>query len=86
MKQPTLIRLQTLFAEVVGVEPPAPDVDVIAGGLLDSLALVELLLAIDQQLGIEIPPAKLDIERFRTLERLAALVVECGGIGASDAA
>jgi acyl carrier protein len=82
----TLTEIGAVFAEVVGVDPPAPDDDLIAGGLIDSLALVELLLAIERRLSIEIPTELLDVERFRTLERLAALVDECRRDPASDAA
>jgi acyl carrier protein len=83
---PTLERVRTLFADVVGAEPPDDDTDLIAAGLIDSLALVELLLALEQQIGIEIPLEMLDIERFRTIERLAALVDECRAHDSSDAA
>ena len=86
MTPPTLERVRTLFADVVGAEPPDDDTDLIAAGLIDSLALVELLLALEQQNGIEIPLEMLDIERFRTIERLAALVIECSDLDSSDAA
>lgn len=82
----TLERVRTLFADVVGAEPPDDDTDLIAAGLIDSLALVELLLALEQRIGIEIPMEMLDIERFRTIERLAALVDECRDLDSSDAA
>jgi acyl carrier protein len=81
-----LEQVRTLFADVVGAEPPDDDADLIAAGLIDSLALVELLLALEQRIGIEIPMEMLDIERFRTIERLAALVDECREHDASDAA
>jgi acyl carrier protein len=81
-----LEQVRTLFADVVGTEPPDDDADLIAAGLNDSLALVELLLALEQRIGIEIPMEMLDIERFRTIERLAALVDECREHDASDAA
>ena len=77
MSLQTLATVQALFAEVVGVDAPAPDTDVVETGLIDSMAIVELLFALEQELGIEIPPALLDIEHFRTLERLAALVDAC---------
>jgi D-alanine--poly(phosphoribitol) ligase subunit 2 len=86
MAQPRLAELAGIFAEVTGMEPPAPDADLIEGGLLDSLALVELLFAIEQELGTQIPPEQLEVERFRTLERLAELVAECQAAGTSGAA
>jgi D-alanine--poly(phosphoribitol) ligase subunit 2 len=82
----TLEQVRALFADVVGVEPSDDDMDLIAAGLIDSLALVELLFALEQRIGIEIPLEVLDIERFRTIKRLAALVDECREHDASDAA
>jgi acyl carrier protein len=86
MTDPLLGQLATVFADVTGSDPPDPDADLIEGGFLDSLALVELLFAIEQELGVVIPAEKLEVERFRTLARLAELVAECRALGTSDAA
>jgi D-alanine--poly(phosphoribitol) ligase subunit 2 len=86
MTEPLLAQLATVFADVTGSSPPDPDADLLEGGVLDSLALVELLLAIEQELGIVIPAEKLEVERFRTLARLGELVAECRGLGTCDAA
>ena len=86
MSDPALAQLATIFADVTGSNPPDPDADLLEGGVLDSLALVELLFAIEQELGIVVPAEKLEVERFRTLARLAELVAECRGLGTCDAA
>lgn len=72
--------LASLFPEALGIDPPGEDVDLIEGGVIDSLALVELLFAIERHFGIEIPPDRLEVERFRTIGRLADLVAECGAM------
>ena len=72
--------LTSLVPEALGIEPPAPDVDLIEEGVIDSLALIELLFAIERRFGIEIPPDRLEVERFRTLGALAELVAECGAL------
>jgi acyl carrier protein len=72
--------LASLFPEALGIDPPGKDVDLIEGGVIDSLALVELLFAIERRFGIEIPPDRLEVERFRTIGRLADLVTECGAM------
>lgn len=74
-------RLAEMFAEVTGSPAPPPDADLLAGGLLDSLALVELLFAIEQRLDVHIPGELLEVERFRTLTTLAELVAECQAAG-----
>ena len=43
-------------------------------GLLDSLALVTLLFEVEQEFQVEIPLDSLDVENFRTIERIARLV------------
>lgn len=86
MSEPDVARLGELFAGVTGSPAPPPDADLIQGGVLDSLALVELLFAIEQDLGTVIPSDRLEIERFRTLRLLAELVAECRALGSSDAA
>jgi acyl carrier protein len=75
----TAATLGRLFAERVGAPAPAPSDDLLDGGRLDSLALVELLLAIEQEFAIEIPAELLEADRIRTLERLAELVATCRG-------
>ncbi len=74
--------LATLFPDALGIDPPGADVDLIEEGLIDSLALVELLVAIERHFGIEIPPDRLEIESFRTIGLLADLVAECVAIRA----
>jgi acyl carrier protein len=86
MTDPLLGQLATIFADVTGSNPPDPDADLLEGGVLDSLALVELLFAIEQELGIVVPAERLEIERFRTLARLAELVADCRALGTSDMA
>jgi acyl carrier protein len=47
--------------------------DIVAAGLLDSLALVTLLFEVEREFDLTIPLEDLDIESLRTVERIAAL-------------
>ena len=67
-------RVQDLFEEALSLPAPAPQADLVDGGLLDSLALVTLLFEIEREFGVEIPLDALDVDDFRTLERIAQLV------------
>jgi acyl carrier protein len=67
-------RVQRLFAEALNVQPPAPDADLIDTGVLDSLALVELLFALEREFGVTIPLEELDIEMFRSVAAIADFV------------
>jgi acyl carrier protein len=69
------MQLEEMFREVVNVAVP-PEADLIESGLIDSLALVELLFAIEQRFGVDLAAEELDIESFRTIDSLAAAIVE----------
>lgn len=51
-----------------------PDLDLIEAGLLDSLALVELLVGIEERLGVEIPPTDVDRSELATVNRILSFV------------
>jgi acyl carrier protein len=84
--KPIVDRLQQLFPAILHVAPPEPSADLVEDGILDSLGLVELLAAIEVEFGIQIPLDEIEIERIRTLERLAELVAERAAVEATDAA
>jgi acyl carrier protein len=69
-----IVRVQGLFEEALSIPAPAPDADIIDGGLLDSLALVTLLFEIEVEFGVQIPLDSLEIDDFRTIERIARFV------------
>ncbi len=66
-------RVERIFREALSIEVPSRTTDIIAAGLLDSLALVTLLFEVEQEFDIRVPLENLDIESLRTVERLAAL-------------
>ena len=63
-----------LLAGKVHVEVPSPTTDLMETGLLDSLALVELIVEIEQQFGIQIPLEEIEIDHFRSVVRIAEFV------------
>jgi acyl carrier protein len=63
-----------IFHEVLAIELPSTDVDVIDSGVLDSLALVTLLFEIEQRTGIEVPLEQLDLEDLRTVDAMAEVI------------
>jgi len=66
-------RITGLVRHVLQVEVAA-DTDLIAGGMIDSLAVVSLIAEIEVDLGIELPLDDFDVESFRTVERIATFV------------
>lgn len=63
-----------LIREVLFVEVPAHDTDLIEAGLLDSLGLVSLITELEVDLGFELPLDDLDVDSFRSVARIAAFV------------
>jgi acyl carrier protein len=70
----TAARLRDILAGTLGSAVSDPDTDLVQSGLLDSLALVELLVAVEQEFSITFAPDELEIERFRSVRTLAELV------------
>jgi acyl carrier protein len=67
-------RVQRLFVETLNLQAPSPDTDLIEGGLLDSLALVELLFALEREFGVSIALDQLDIDTFRSVRTIAEFI------------
>lgn len=63
-----------VLADQVQVELPSADTDLLESGLLDSLTLVKLIVALEAQFAIEIPLQEVDLEDFRCLASLCELV------------
>jgi D-alanine--poly(phosphoribitol) ligase subunit 2 len=72
--KPSTDDVRRLIAERLHINEPAPDLDLIDNGVLDSLALVELLFELERTYRIELVLEELDVENFRTPTRIAAFV------------
>ncbi|HEV2750409.1 MAG TPA: acyl carrier protein [Gemmatimonadales bacterium] len=67
-------QLLRLFAERLNVEVPSVETDLIETSLVDSLAFVELLAQVEAAFGIHVALDDLDIDRFRTISRIAHFI------------
>jgi acyl carrier protein len=67
-------RLKAFFSEELSVEVSSVDTDLAQTGILDSLALVELLTYIEKEFGTEISLDNVEIEDFRSIARIAEYV------------
>ena len=52
--------------------------------MLDPLKSLELLMHVEQQLGITSSLEELDIDNFRSIKKIAQFVVQRNGIGANE--
>ena len=70
----TVNRIESLLREVLAITPDGIDEDHIESGLLDSMALVELLHAIEQEFAVELPLEDLDVDLLRSVRGIATYV------------
>jgi acyl carrier protein len=67
-------RLRAFFSEKLSVEVSSVDANLAQTGILDSLALVELLSYIEKEFGMEISLDGIEIEDFQSIARIAEYV------------
>ena len=72
--------MEQLFAEKLNVRVPSEDTDLIETGLIDSLALVELLFEVEREFGVALPLGDLEVDDFRTIRRMGEFVRKLGAV------
>jgi acyl carrier protein len=58
----------------LSIDVASPETDLIETGLLDSLALVELIAAIESEFRVDLALDALEIDTFHSVESIAAFV------------
>jgi acyl carrier protein len=69
-----LAELNGFFATATAGNTPGPDEDYFALGLVNSLLALELVAFVERRFGIEVGVADLDLDNFRTMNRVAGFV------------
>jgi D-alanine--poly(phosphoribitol) ligase subunit 2 len=67
-------RIGRIVSDALHLEVPSADVDLFETGVLDSLAFVELLLQLEREFGVSVTLDELEVDNFRSIERIAAFV------------
>ena len=69
-----------VLTEICGTEEVVsnPHLDLFANSLLDSFGMVELMLTIHEQLGIDIAPTELEREMWSTPDKIIRYLEEKG--------
>jgi acyl carrier protein len=67
-------RLAQTLAEVLHVDVPSRETDLIRTGRLDSVGLVDLLLRLERHYGVHVAMEDLEIDQFRSLGTITAFV------------
>jgi acetoacetyl-CoA synthetase len=77
--------ISAVFRSTLAVDPPAPDVDLISTGLLDSLTIVSLVTELEVRCGVRIPLDRIDLPSIRTIRGLQDLIEGAQGNEAQHA-
>jgi len=67
-------RIASWFLQSLNLEIPSPETDLFETGVLDSLAFVELVLHLEQEFGVKITLEQVELDNFRSVERIAAFL------------
>jgi methoxymalonate biosynthesis acyl carrier protein len=71
--------LGSFLAVKMGIEAPSPEADLVATGLLDSLAMVDLLVHLEERYDTRISLEDLDLDHLRSVARIAAFLAVHSG-------
>ena len=74
-------QVAALFAEKLNLDVPSVETDLIGAGLLDSLALVELLAQLEETFSVSISIDDLELENFRSINSIAGFVMQRAAVG-----
>lgn len=55
-----------------------PDLDLVEEGLIDSIAVVELIVAIEEKFGVVLPPSEYEKEDWSTVHKIEKILLEKG--------
>ncbi len=77
-------KVTEIIRDRLNAEVPSADTDLIESGLLDSLALVMLIAALEEAFACELLLDDFDLERFRSVERIAAHLQTSGILRVRD--
>jgi len=66
--------IQEILSEKLFVEVDSPDADLVQAGLLDSLALIQLLVHLEERLAVKVSLEDLEIDDLRSVHSIARMV------------
>ena len=82
METDTRHELRAQVAEVVseraGIDVPDTSTDLLEAGLIDSLALVTLIVALEETFGVQLPLDDFDVDHFRSVDTMADFLASVG--------
>jgi acyl carrier protein len=71
-------QVAAVVTDRAGIEVSDAKSDLLAAGLIDSLALVTLIVAFEDTFGVQLPLDDFDIDRFRSVASIADFLASLG--------
>jgi D-alanine--poly(phosphoribitol) ligase subunit 2 len=71
-------QIEALLVEKLAIRVESDTTDLFQTGILDSMTLVQLVLALEERFGIELPVEQIEAEAFSTVARIAETVAAAG--------
>jgi methoxymalonate biosynthesis acyl carrier protein len=71
--------LISFFGNQLSLSVPSVDTDLVGRGLLDSLAMIDLLFHLEREFNVTISFDNLELENFRSIASIAAFVLQENG-------
>lgn len=74
-------KILNILTDICGTEEIRrnPDLELFKNGLLDSFGIIELFVAINEQLAIEVAPTEMEREEWETANKIIAYLEERRG-------
>lgn len=60
-----------VVSERAGIDVPTTSTDLLEAGLIDSLALVTLIVALEETFDVQLPLDDFDVDNFRSVDAMA---------------
>lgn len=71
-------QVTAVVSDRAGIKVPDAEADLLDAGLIDSLALVTLIVAFEDSFGVQLPLDDFDIDRFRSVASIADFLASLG--------
>lgn len=71
-------RLLSIIINICEEDSVSEDLDLFEEGLMDSLSMTELLIAIEDEFGVIISPTEYEKEQLSTVNKIEKILIEKG--------
>ncbi|MCH8567112.1 MAG: phosphopantetheine-binding protein [Balneolales bacterium] len=67
-------KIKSLICSTLAIQSVSVDDDLLDSGVLDSMSLIQLMLALEEYFEIIIPPEELNVEDYRTIKTISEMI------------